>query len=471
MNVLIVYPPNTRRTYLSRFALTEPLTGLFLGPVLRDRHAVRLIDLRVTPDLGRELGGFEPDAVVIAASPCTQGSLDGLLTLLKMRAPEARTLLVGAAEYGATHVQERPLDYAHPLLDAIVPGFYLYRMQTIVPRVLDTWADGREVHDLPGLWVRGPHLEWTCTGDVDYPAGDVGVPDRALLGRARGRYRLGGLGNMAYVFYTDGCPFNCRFCTMSKNGNDIFVRSLPDVLEELKGVTEPNVFIADFEPLQSPEAMLRLADSIQAEGIRKNYYMLTRADSVINQTHVLERWKEIGLKWVFLGLDGHSALRLRQIHKGSSVATHEAALATLARLGLGVAVGMTVPPDFGLEDFQELARAVKKMPPTMIDFTVETPLPGTRLFDETEHRLTTRDWGLFDLQHAVLPTTLPLPQFYREMLKLHLLAWRRSSRSVWKHHPLRDMVHNAGQAPGAFWSLARAHKDHGSAALARSATA
>ena len=33
------------------------------------------------------------------------------------------------------------------------------------------------------------------------------------------------------------------------------------------------------------------------------------------------------------------------------------------------------------------------------------------------HRLTTRDYRLFDIQHAVLPTRLPLEQFYRELVR------------------------------------------------------
>ena len=47
-----------------------------------------------------------------------------------------------------------------------------------------------------------------------------------------------------------------------------------------------------------------------------------------------------------------------------------------------------------------------------------------------------------------------------DLLKLHLLAWRKSSRGVLRHHPLRDLLRNALSAPGAFRELARAAKDH-----------
>ena len=457
MNVLILYPPFARPNYLGRFSLTEPLTGIFLAPVLRE-HRLRFVDMRLQPDLEARLRGFAPDVVVLCAWHLVHGALDGVIRRLRAVAPDARLLLVGAAEYGATHVSERPLDYAHPELDVIVPTFYLNAVQRRVAAVLDAWTAGREPDDVPGLWLN--REGWEQTAFEEARAGHIGVPDRTILGGLRGRYRIAGIGRAAYVMYTDGCPHRCRYCSMSKTDGTMFVRHVPDVLAELEALSEPRVFLADFEPLQAPDALLALADSIEAAGIRKEYYLLTRADSVVNRTHVLERWRQVGLRWVFLGLDGHDAARLRTVHKGSSVAVHHAALRELERLGLGAAVGMTVSPDAGLDDFADLARAARELDAPMIDFTVETPLVGTTLFDEMEHRLTTRDWSLFDLQHAVLPTRLPLERFYREMLRLHMLAWRKSSRGVLKHQPLRDMLRNACSAPGAFRELARAARDH-----------
>ena len=63
----------------------------------------------------------------------------------------------------------------------------------------------------------------------------------------------------------------------------------------------------------------------------------------------------------------------------------------MLRLGLGVSVGFVVPPDFAREDFAALRDYVRRLRPPLFDFTVETPLVGTTLFDETQGRLTTRD--------------------------------------------------------------------------------
>jgi hypothetical protein len=40
-------------------------------------------------------------------------------------------------------------------------------------------------------------------------------------------------------------------------------------------LSEPNVFLSDYEPLQAPQAMLELADAIEAAGLRKRWYLLS----------------------------------------------------------------------------------------------------------------------------------------------------------------------------------------------------
>jgi len=47
---------------------------------------------------------------------------------------------------------------------------------------------------------------------------------------------------------------------------------------------------------------------------------------------------------------------------------------------------------------------------------VNTPYPGTETWRTESRGMTTRDYRLFDVQHAVLPTKLPLKEFYRQLV-------------------------------------------------------
>ena len=194
----------------------------------------------------------------------------------------------------------------------------------------------------------------------------------------------------------------------------------------------------DFEPFLAPEAMSALADAVERERIRKRWYMLTRADSALLQRDLIARWKRLGLSWLYLGLDGDSPRRLKELRKSTTPDINERALRSMLDLGLAVSVGFVVRSDYTREDFAALRAYVEHLRAPLVTFTVETPLVGTTLFDETEKSLTTRDWSLFDLEHAVLPTTLPLEQFYRELTRLHVTAGLRTLPMMLRHYPLRD---------------------------------
>lgn len=55
--------------------------------------------------------------------------------------------------------------------------------------------------------------------------------------------------------------------------------------------------------------------------------------------------------------------------------------------------------------------------PEIVHLTVNTPYPGTETWITESRRFTTRDYRLFDVQHAVLPTKLPLEHFYQELVR------------------------------------------------------
>jgi magnesium-protoporphyrin IX monomethyl ester (oxidative) cyclase len=64
---------------------------------------------------------------------------------------------------------------------------------------------------------------------------------------------------------------------------------------------------------------------------------------------------------------------------------------------------------------------------------VATPYPGTELFHTESRELTSVDYRLYDIQHAVLPTRLPLREFYeqlvqtQEIINRKFMGWRTAA--------------------------------------------
>ena len=59
---------------------------------------------------------------------------------------------------------------------------------------------------------------------------------------------------------------------------------------------------------------------------------------------------------------------------------------------------------------------------------MNTPYPGTETWLTESRKLVTLDHRLFDVQHAVLPTRLPLERFYVELVKTQAVLRQEAPR-------------------------------------------
>jgi magnesium-protoporphyrin IX monomethyl ester (oxidative) cyclase len=119
---------------------------------------------------------------------------------------------------------------------------------------------------------------------------------------------------------------------------------------------------------------------------------------------------------MFLGIEALDEQGLALYRKRVSPDTNMKALECARQLGIDVAINLIVDPHWDERQF-ELVRQFALSVPEIVHLTVITPYPGTEIWHAQAQKLTTRDYRLFDIQHAVLPTKLPLPRFYEELVK------------------------------------------------------
>lgn len=462
MQVLLVHPPLARRTFNQAGLIQEPLAHLAVGAALRPKHEVALVDLRRDKDFGALPANFEPGVVALGTGPLTKPCHDATVRRVRDRFPNASILLYAEAEYGLEHVVEQPEAYQHPLVDAQAAVHFLGPLRGLVADFVRAIEDQTPLDAVPGLRVQVEPGTWVETGERTDEVANFGVPDRTLMGKHRGSYHWSARRNTGFLITAYGCHHRCRYCPMGRWTGTIWERDLEDVIQELKAMTERNVFLMDFEPLLAPEWMSRLADRIEAEGIRKRYNFMTRADSVIRHPELLARWKRLGLDQLYLGLDAETPARLREVRKGNVLDDQAKALAVLHRLEIPELVGFLVRSDFTSEDFRDLRRHVRKLAPKQVVFSVETPLTGTEFGEARRSQLTTEDTSLFDLGHAVLPTRMPLRQFYRELARMHLFGMQRSGWATLGYlspmDSLRATRDVAGPLLRMLWSGDRDHR-------------
>ncbi|MGZ4810491.1 MAG: hypothetical protein ACXV7D_14300, partial [Thermoanaerobaculia bacterium] len=146
----------------------------------------------------------------------------------------------------------------------------------------------------------------------------------------------------------------------------------------------------------------------------------TRTDIIVKFPHLVEMWKDCGSLAIFLGLESVTDEGLAAVNKKNKACNNVEAINILKDLGVDFTPNFIVDPAWDRDDFTRLRDWIEQMGAYNSGFSILTPLPGTDLWDDASRRVTTHDWEMYDIVHAVLPTRLPLDEFYDEYSRL----WR-----------------------------------------------
>jgi len=132
----------------------------------------------------------------------------------------------------------------------------------------------------------------------------------------------------------------------------------------------------------------------------------------------------LALTQIFLGIEAIDEEGLQKVRKRIPLGRNFEALEFARSLGLYVAINLIADPDWDRERFRVVRDWCMDVP-EVVNISINTPYPGTETWLTEQRRLQTRDYRLFDIQHAVLPTKLPLDVFYRELLDTQWVLYRK----------------------------------------------
>ncbi len=431
MNVLLIYPPSAN-PLLDQVYMHEPLALEYLGAGLKeDGHEVEILDARIDGNIEEAFHRFRPDIVGLTAFTSHVGFVKTIAENLKRHKPDLLLVI------GGHHATVSPHDFNLSVMDLVVVGEGVQALREIA-RCAEA---GEDFASISGLGLVRPETEMLLTEARPYtPLDELPLPDRSLTRHYRKNYFSEWLQPLASIRTSLGCTSRCNFCALWPITDGKYLRrSVTSVVEELKTIEEENVFFCDDESMCDVRRMDALADAIEKAGIRKNYFLYARADTVVANPELFVKWRKIGLIQVFVGMESFSDERLGNLHKEISVTQQQETVRILHDLGLTVYANFMVDTDFTEEDFARLTAHVRQLELRHVGFSVLTPLPGTELYRQRRHELVTENPELYDMVHAVLPTRMPLPEFYRHMLDLYTksLPFSRTVRTLARYGPVR----------------------------------
>jgi hopanoid C-3 methylase len=429
MRLLCVHPGPLM--YTKVFLRLEPLgLELVAAASIAAGHEARLIDLQVESHRAylRTIAAWRPDAVAFSCNYLA--NIPEIIDLAKetrRRWPDIRIVVGG---HSASFVAENILADAAGAIDCVLRG----EGEAAMPLLLDHLAHG---HPAASLIAIPGAVTAAGSGPKPVFVEDLNAlrPARHLL-RHRWKYFIGPLDPCASIEFSRGCPWDCTFCSAwTFYGRSYRLIDPERIVEDLAAIREPGVFIVDDVAFVRAEHGMAIGEAIARRGIKKQYYLETRGDVLLRHKDVFRFWKTLGLQFMFLGLEAIDEEGLKRYRKRVPLSRNFEALEFARSLGINVAINLIADPDWDEARFATVRQWCLDVP-EIVNISVNTPYPGTETWATEERQLTSRDYRLFDIQHCVLPTRMPLADFYRELVAtqrvLHMkhLGWRTLRRTA-----------------------------------------
>jgi len=328
MKILLVQPAKPEKALGGEdFSIFEPLALEYLAGGVAGDHDVRILDMRLDHDLDFHLRDFQPDVVGVTSYTVHVNTVKRLFQQIKAFNPDVFTVV------GGHHATVMHQDFYTPCIDIIVMGEGVFPFREVVLRL----EKKKDLAGIPGVvcMENGPIVIPQGNQNSDLDA--LPFPRRDLTADYRKSYFSEWMKPLASIRTSKGCLFRCKFCALWKLTKGRYLTRKPEcIVEELGTIGEKCVFFADDESLLDTKRMGVLADLIQRAGIRKRYFLYGRSDTVAKHPELIEKWKEIGLERVFVGLEFMRDADLKLIRKGSSVQNNATAVKVLKSLDIDI---------------------------------------------------------------------------------------------------------------------------------------
>lgn len=278
---------------------------------------------------------------------------------------------------GGPHVTLVP-DDAQPHADAIVVGY----AEQEWPRLLKDFAAG----NLKPRYNQAPNLE----------IGGYPLPKRDVLPRSK--YLT------SFVFEANrGCIHSCSFCVVPAAwGRKPFQKPPEEIVEDIKRERANQAIFIDLNLISDREYAWRLFEAILP--LKIQWYGLSTT-LLVEDPPLLDLASRSGCRGLLMGLESINKKNLQKSCKGFNKPTQFNELVKKLHDKNIALQGCFV---FGLDEdgpdvFLETARIAVEAKIDLPRFAVVTPFPATGLYKqlESEGRIFTKNWELYDGQHVV----------------------------------------------------------------------
>jgi len=234
MKILLIQPAKAQKTIGGDdYFIFEPLGLEYLASGIKDRHDVKILDMRFDRDINKEIKEYRPDVIGITAYTVHVNTVRDLSRKIKTIDPDIFIVV------GGHHATVVPSDFLIPDIDLVVMGEGVFVFKEIISRLESkrpfdgiagiAYLDGNEQVIIPPEPV-------TDLDKFPYPA-------RELTEKYKKHYYSEWMKPLASIRTSKGCPFRCNFCALWKlTGGKYLTRKPENIISELSRIKEKYVF-------------------------------------------------------------------------------------------------------------------------------------------------------------------------------------------------------------------------------------
>lgn len=225
------------------------------------------------------------------------------------------------------------------------------------------------------------------------------------------KYKIKGL-----IQTTRGCPMNCEFCSVTAfNGGIYRQRPINEVLDELETIDSKLIFFIDDNIIgygkKTEQRAIKLFKGIIDRGLDIKWGSQASINFADNK-EVLKYAQKSGCFAIFIGFESLNEESLKSMHKirnlKEGVKKYKDIVKKIQDYGIGISGSFIFGSDEDKRDiFRRTTEFVLDSKLDGSQFSVLTPLPGTRLYErlKKEGRLLKtnypQDWTYYDVAHVV----------------------------------------------------------------------
>ncbi len=409
MNILFVRPlPDKETIGLQHVMIVEPLELEVLATSVGNNDNCKIIDMILEKMSFDEIIRMEnPDILCVTGYITNVPAMIAYCATAKKMNPQVTTIV------GGVHCEVCPEDLDNSAVDYRV----VRNATTTFPQLIrylhgtDKKPDGVFRPDEKVVKADLPPFDYT------FP-----IPNRSLTQRYRDSYFYIFHHKIALIKTSFGCPHSCQFCFCKAiTCNNYAQRPLENVIEELKTISEKEIYIVDDDFLADKKRVQDFISENKRNKFDKHYLIYGRADFIAKNPEIMADFHDIGLRTVIVGIESFFDDELSLYHKQTTTDMNISALKVLNHIGIDCFATLIIPPTWDHNKFKECGEILKSLGIHYVNLQPLTPFPGTGIaVNPDENLIKQDDFVRWDLAHiSMKPEKMPVSQFYREIIGLY----------------------------------------------------